>query len=224
MSEAFLSPNIVRNKPCFLCGKDCGKKQAVKYPTKDGWINFKDSALRWSVLSIPVDDRLFYFTYVSEKVRNVTNDEIEEYVFQQCTSHGNWRISFRNRLARYECDYLVKSGNETVVNVVDAEGNRDSNTDCTRKGIPRTQAPKKICFICNEARDVDSSKYIEGGLGRCEHDRSKETILSYQDFYKSNPTHDYYQASQRLDILLSGISYDIFLKLSITTIRATDVL
>ena len=77
-------------------------------------------------------------------------------------------------------------------------------------GIPRTQAPKNICFICNEARDVDSSKYSEGGLGRCEHDRSKETILSCQDFYKSNPTHDYYQASQRLDILLSGTSYAIF--------------
>ena len=90
------------------------------------------------------------------------------------------------------------------------EGNRDSNTDCTRRGIPRTQAPKKICFICNEARDVDSSKYSEGGLSRCEHDRSKETILSCQDYYKSNPTHDYYQASQRLDILLSGTSYDIF--------------
>ena len=96
------------------------------------------------------------------------------------------------------------------MNVVDAEGNRDSNTDCTRRGIPRTQAPKKICFICNDARDVDSSKYSEGGLGRCEHDRSKETILSCQDFYKNNPTHDYYQASQRLDILLSGTSYDIF--------------
>ena len=193
MSEPFLSPNIVRNKPCFLSGKDCGKKQSVKYPTKDGWINFKDSALLWSVLSIPV-----------------TNEEIEEYVSQQCTSHGNSRISFRNRLARYECDYLAKSGDETVVNVVDAEGNRDSNTDCTRRGIPRTQAPKNICFICNEARDVDSSKYSEGGLGRCEHDRSKETILTCQDFYKSNPTHDYYQASQRLHILLSGTSYAIF--------------
>ena len=96
------------------------------------------------------------------------------------------------------------------MNVLDAEGNRYSNTDCTRRGIPRTQAPKKICFICNEARDVDSSKYSEGGLGRCEHDRSKETILSCQDFYKSNRTHDYYQVSQRLDILLSGTSYDIF--------------
>ena len=73
------------------------------------------------------------------------------------TSHGNCRIPFRNRLARYEWDYLVRSGNETVVNVVDAEGNRNSNMDCTRRGIPRTQAPKKICFICNEARDVDSS-------------------------------------------------------------------
>ena len=59
-------------------------------------------------------------------------------------------------------------------------------------------------------RDIDNNKYSEGGIARCEQDRAKQTLDACQTFYKQNPSHHYFQASQRLEILLSGTSYDIF--------------
>ena len=46
MSEPFLSSGVVLN-PCFLCGKDCMKKNSVKFPSIKGWKKFIDIALRW---------------------------------------------------------------------------------------------------------------------------------------------------------------------------------
>ena len=109
MSEPFLSPEISK-KACLLCGKNCKKKQSVNYPTKDGWSAFKDIALKWSVLDIPVHDPLHHFTDVYNKVKDVA--EIEDYVGSRGISHSNCRISFRNRITRYERDYPVKNDNE----------------------------------------------------------------------------------------------------------------
>ena len=51
---------------------------------------------------------------------------------------------------------------------------------------------------------------MEGGPGRCPFDNSKQRLLSCQDIYLQHPDNHLYQAAERLKVILSGTSYNIF--------------
>ena len=65
-------------------------------------------------------------------------------------------------------------------------------------------------FICDCKRDSDDSRYNEGGLGRCSVLSASKRLIERKGIYMRNPSHRFFQAAKRLDILLSGPSHDIF--------------
>ena len=70
--------------------------------------------------------------------------------------------------------------------------------------------PKLICFICQEIRTVDSNRYEDGGLARCSHIKSRDRIVERVGVFLSMPDHKFNAAANRLKILESGQSLDIF--------------
>ena len=66
---------------------------------------------------------------------------------------------------------------------------------------------KRICFVCNEMKEIDNVPYNSGGLGRCERDAAKNTLdNSFIDFEEGNKFHD---AAQRL-VVVRERSHDLF--------------
>ena len=68
---------------------------------------------------------------------------------------------------------------------------------------------KKLCYICNSKREIDSNVYNEGGLGRCTTNNARGMLLLKTNIYERDSNHRYIIAAQRLRVLLNGDSYDI---------------
>ena len=47
----------------------------------------------------------------------------------------------------------------------------------TRSKI-KTSQEKRICFICDEKRSIDSNQFNQGGLGRCYQESSAQKLIS----------------------------------------------
>ena len=79
----------------------------------------------------------------------------------------------------------------------------------TRSVTGNTTQFEHICFICNVKRPCDQShKYSEGGLGLCQFDSAANRLNNAADLI--GKMHEYYPAKERLRILLSGSSKDIY--------------
>ena len=61
-------------------------------------------------------------------------------------------------------------------------------------------------------REVDENSYNEGGLGRCSTDSAATRIKNKSDEYLHDPECRHFAAAERLQVLLSGLSYDIYSK------------
>ena len=66
-----------------------------------------------------------------------------------------------------------------------------------------------LCFICYVKTSKDSQSYAEGGLGRCSEDRAFNK-LKEEMVLCNMPGHKFEAAAKRLNLLLSGPSYDVF--------------
>ena len=76
--------------------------------------------------------------------------------------------------------------------------------------IGNVKTLEKKCFICNEIRSVDNNPYNEGGLQRCSCGPTAEKLLARKEVFLQDQAYRFHDAAKRLDILLSGASYDIF--------------
>ena len=189
MSEPFLSPDIVPNIVCFLCKKTCKEKERVNYPTFKGWVEFVDKSRRWSERNISIDDPLFHYGAIFDRVKEIDHDDVLDFVQNgNCKSHSKCRINFINRITRYEMKYPRKN----ITPNQDVSENTDNISDPTINcRTPRTFQEKKICFVCNEVRDSDTNVWKEGGLARCERESAQSTLSRCQNYYKDKPSHDY---------------------------------
>ena len=163
MSEPFLSPDIVRNKLCFLCSKDCKRRESVNYPTVKGWVEFVKRSRRWSEREICIDDPLFHYGGIYERIKDLNDDDdVLDFVKNECcVSHIKCRVNFINRISRYENKYPLKEISNVQSTFERANELHDSNESNTRPR--RTFQVKKSCFICNEIRVSDTNAYKEGG-------------------------------------------------------------
>ena len=50
----------------------------------------------------------------------------------------------------------------------------------------------------------------QGGIGRCTEERAANRLLKRKDEYLKEKSHRYYTAANRLELILSGKSHDIF--------------
>ena len=67
-----------------------------------------------------------------------------------------------------------------------------------------------VCFICNEDRVTDSThKYRDGGLGTCERESAAQRLMEASQNIKDTE-YRFYTAKQRLDILLRGQSFYVW--------------
>ena len=71
-------------------------------------------------------------------------------------------------------------------------------------------AEKRLCFICNTKRVCENNPYNQGGIGRCTEERAANRLLKRKDEYLKEKSHRYYIAANRLELILSGKSHDIF--------------
>ena len=119
--------------------------------------------------------------------------------------HKRCQITFRNRLKRKETQssQLEPSSSEYV-----SESSESDNKPCR---FPRKSLQKKhICFICNLETSDDSKQYNNGGLGRCSEENAFIKIKSQMDLKINDKEDKYHAAAMRLNLLLSGTSYDAF--------------
>lgn len=120
--------------------------------------------------------------------------------------HENCRITFRNRIARKEAQTrkLPVSSSETI-----HESNEPVAAPAYR--IRRGSLQKKqICFVCNVETTDDSKPYNSGGLGRCSEKNAVSKVERSKDLKIQDEGDKFHDAAKRLDVILSGASYDVF--------------
>ena len=214
MAQPFLNPNIVVNEVCFLCNQDCKRKERINYPTLKGWDAFKEKSKSWSKIEIPIDDLSYNYGTLYALVENLTEeDAIKDFIKTgKCITHSSCRINFRNRLPRYQEKFPEKTQQSDVPEVQPPDDKaQETSFEIGNPRSRRSHQAKYICFVCNEVRPIDGNQFDEGGLGRCEKDTSRDKLFESEDFHLHKPTTEYLRAAaQRLQILLSGTSYDIF--------------
>ena len=212
LAEPFLSPDIVLNELCNLCNKDCKKKDRVKFPTSESWEDFKKKSKSWSRIQIPIDDPLHNYGTLYSTIENLTEKDVEVYLkSEKCVAHSSCRVKFKTRLPRYEENFPVKGQSQNNSSIVPEAPLIDNQNQTVGPRIQRSHQSKHLCFVCNEVRPTDGNTYDQGGLFRCEWDTSRDTLLKSQEFHQLNPSNEFLKAAaDRLQILLSGTSYDIF--------------
>ena len=89
------------------------------------------------------------------------------------------------------------------------ETNTSLATPRTRSVTGNTIKFKNICFICNIKRSCDQSHpYNEGCLGVCQFESAADRLTEAANVISIS--HECFHAKERLQILLSGQSTDIF--------------
>ena len=80
----------------------------------------------------------------------------------------------------------------------------------TRSATGNTKQFQYICFACDTVRPCDSNPYNEGGLGVCEFSTAEQQLLDAANRIDDSSDLFKQKAKQRLLILISGESKDIF--------------
>eukprot|EP00795_Rhopilema_esculentum_P013856 gene13856-4798_t len=154
------------------------------------------------MINITFDDQEYCFTKVHEKTKDCDT------AFGK--AHTNCRTSVRTMIERREAKHgAIQEG-------IDAGGSEDNADECGTGGISRRSVRqhlknKRLCFVCNSQREIDDKNaYNEGGLGRCTEGRAAKRILERKDEFLKCPEHRFYAAVNRLQLLTSGESHDVF--------------
>ena len=183
---------------CLICCEPLGNDSSVI--TKAGWNSIKNHARAWNDIPLKPGETFFEFTQVHAKVDGKEQPFGKRHKSFKCK--GNFsKESVRNELK----EKLLREnedGNEPQLDEILNSLRR------TRSMTGNTTQFAKICFFCNYVRPCDSNKYREGGLGVCEFDSAASKLKSA---LKAIPNdHRFSDARDRLKILTSGESMDIF--------------
>ncbi len=183
---------------CLICKKSIGRKEKRQTLGDAGWARFKEDAKKWATINIPVHNSKHRFTEISTLVKGA--DSTFGKVHKSC------RIDFSNKADRY----IQMFGTVEDVNLSQDEAYDDIKPQPQARR-PRNQSlVKRHCFICDEDRIIDNRLYNEGGLGRCSTESACRNLIERKSLYEKDPTHRFFNAAQRLNILMSGASRDIF--------------
>lgn len=169
--------------------------------TQDGLQSIRALAERWVKIDQSLCTQAPYVEFLSAAQR-LSSAGQDVYV------HENCRITFRNRITRKEAQSkkLLPSSSGTT-------GSHKSNEDVASPPyrIRRGSLPtKKICFICNVQTADDSKPFNSGGLGQCSEKNAVSKILQARDVKINDETDKLHAAAKRIDVILSGASYDVF--------------
>ena len=194
----FLSPGADTRKRCLLCNENIKDKEDISNVTEIGLKSLQTLAKRWEKLDRSSCTLPPYgeFQLAMPRLSSHHKDMI---VHKRC------QITFRNRVKRKETQssQLEPSSSEYV-----SESSESDNKPCR---FPRKSLQKKhICFICKLETSDDSKQYNNGGLGRCSEENAFIKIKSQMDLKINDKEDKYHAAAMRLNLLLSGTSYDAF--------------
>lgn len=199
-AQPFLAAHSKESTKCLLCAKIIADKEMKQTIGTSGLNTIAEKAAVWAKVQIPADDDPYQeFTFVQERIKSTTTRSFE--------THLSCRLMFRTHLERKQKEYGVKE--DTGVTVADTlELNDDTHEEKRMSGrvIKKTNV---ICFICNTKTSKDTKPYAEGGLGRCSEERSFKKLHD-QMTSRNTPGDKYEGAAKRLELLLSGQSFDVF--------------
>ena len=67
-----------------------------------------------------------------------------------------------------------------------------------------------MCFVCNLELKDDAKLYNNGGVGICSEENLVSKIKCSMGFKIKDEENKYHAAAKRLEVILSGASYDVF--------------
>ena len=162
----------------------------------------KNISVIWSTLNVPVHERQHRFTEVHSRM------EEEEAILSKY-AHASCNAEFRNNYERIRKKYgtLEEPGDVEMEDEGDVPRSPVKKRTRSNTGYLQT---KVRCFVCDSERRVDGNSYNEGGLGRCSIESTAERLLERMKMYLCDRSHRLYTAANRLELLLSGQSHDIY--------------
>ena len=198
LSKCFLSLQNEDKEKCLLCEGALTTSSKCTVFRNDGWVKLKEQAKDWSRLNVHFEDKIYPLIKVHEKI----NSKQDAYG----KAHVSCRTSFRTHLERATKRYgFVET--EPNISTVDSP---EKVPWVSRRSVGQHLAEKMLCFICNTKRICETSPYNQGGIGRCTEERAANKLLKRKDEYLKDKSHRYHTAANRLELILSGKSHDIF--------------
>ncbi len=175
-SQSFLKLDSKHALKCLLCDHSIKKNDKSQKLGQLGWKTIQELAKEWHTLDIDLTDPRFFFRQAFYEIQ----DREEAFGIV----HKNCRIDFTTKLALYKEKY------KKLIDIEIADDPAKSDTASTTNAAEYTRTPRKppqrACFICNEIRISDDRPYDEGGIGRCEQERSRVRMVERQDIYLSD--------------------------------------
>ena len=198
-STPFLSVDRGDKGMCSLCNEHIKDNEVLSNLTEDGLHSLHALANRWVRIDKSLCSQPPYteFQSAAPRLSRASND---------INIHENCRITFRNRLNRKEAQSskLLSSSSEYTHESSEAGA-------ATSYRIRRGSPPKKqMCFVCNLVTKDDNKLYHNGGLGRCSEENAVGKIKCSMGFKIKDEENKYHAAAKRLEVILSGPSYDVF--------------
>ena len=174
--------------------------------SEDGLQSLRELAERWAKLDQRVCTEAPYSEFQSAVLR--LPEAVSGARNVKTSMHENCRISFRTRLARKEMqnEKLLLLGSENPGPQSDAAVDVTQPYRIRRGSLQK----KRVCFVCNEETANDSKPFNSGGLGRCSEKNAVSKIEHARDMKVKDDTDKFHEAAKRLDVILSGASYDVF--------------
>ena len=197
-STPFLSVEGGEKGICCLCNENIKDNDIVSNLSDDGLKSLQELADRWVKINKCLCSQPPYteFLLAAPRLSKAHND---------INIHENCRITFRNRLSRKEAQSSKLISAHSVSTHESSEAVAAAYR--TRRGL----LPKKqMCFVCNEETKYDNKPYNNGGLGRCSEQNAVSKIKCSMDLKMKDEKSKYHAAAKRLEVILSGSSYDIF--------------
>ena len=202
LRNPFLSVNESAEK-CLICNKDIRGSDGSSL-TSDGWKTVTDLAKKWSSVVLPIDHQYYEYTQVHHRIGG------RKTAFGRRHRSANCRPAF-GKLSLID---RLKKDNEVDNPSMEATTSTSILSDppllspkSTRSSTGNTKQFQRIC-VCDVIRPCDSNTYNEGGLGVCEFTSAADRLMDAANAI--GETNDLRAAKQRLFILVSGESKDIY--------------
>ena len=204
-SEPFLSPERKEcTRRCFICFQFLKKNDKCSGIGKEGFETFQEQATSWSQIKVPFELKEHNFTEVLLRLEK--HDGKEKIVV-----HQSCRTNFRNKIKKFQERHgLINVGESSFEENAIPDSSESSIKHATRSVIGNVRTLEKKCFICNEIRPVDNEAYTNGGLARITREDTAHKIQERKNIVIANAESRFFQAAQRLNILLSGSAHDVF--------------
>ena len=201
-AQPFLAPHSSEGTRCLLCTRYIHDKEKRQTIGASGLRTIQEKAALWAKVPVPDGDEPYKeFTCLLGRITSMDT------IF---SAHPNCRICFRTHLERKQKEYGIKDDTRVITDVVDLPKEVEEDTQHKKRVSDRVvNKVNSICFICNQQTAKDTKPYDKGGLGRCCEDKAFKKITD-QLHSRNVPGDKFEEAAKRLDLLMSGQSFDIF--------------